>query len=213
MAKKAKLTKEEENAMRIQAMLQGVSFEELAKAAMQDAGADDDIEIEIEDEDKPKKRGGSKRAKSNSGPILTQRFVPELEQFKGLNRGMVMDVNYSQHDIHYKEQLWAIPSRTITYMVEIVRDPKIAKDVADIFSKGAAEERQKAEDGTVRYFRVINHEENVSHKVREIAYVKVEDANGKIKTQVHVNSRVLKENNANPEKVKSNLVKLLKDIA
>lgn len=208
---KVKMTKEEENAMKIQAMLQGISFEELVGASLSsEDDEDDDIEIEIEDE-KPKKKGKGK--KKEDKPVAVQHFVPELEQFSKLNRGLKINVNYHEHDIPYKEQLWHIDARVIEYNIEIVRNPKIAKDVADMFSKGSAEERKKAEDGIVRYFRVINYEENVSHKIREIAYIKVVEVNGKFRTQLYVKSKILKENNANPEKVKTNLNKIIKNIA
>ena len=100
-----------------------------------------------------------------------------------------------------------------TMLPELVKNTKIAKDIADVFSPGSAEERQKAEDGIVRYFRVINYEENVSHKIKEIAYIRVVEDNGKFRTQLYVKSKLLKENNANPEKVKNNINKIIKNIA
>lgn len=208
---KVKMTKEEENAMKIQAMLQGVSFEDLLEANMSAEDDEDDIEIEIEDEKKPKKKG--KKKASEDKPVVVQHLVPELEQFGKLNRGLKLNVNYNEHDIPYKEQLWNIPARTIEYEIELVKNPKIAKDIADVFSHGSAEERQKAEDGIVRYFRVINYEENVSHKIKEIAYIRVVEDNGKFRTQLYVKSKLLKENNANPEKVKNNINKIIKNIA
>lgn len=205
---KVKMTKEEENAMKIQAMLQGISFEDLLEANML-AEDDDDIEIEIEDEEKPKRK--SRKKESKSTPVA-QHFVPELEQFAKLNRGLKLNVNYNEHDIHYKEQLWNIPTRTIEYEIELVRNIKIAKDMANMFNHGSDEERKKAEEGIVRYFKVINHEENVYHKIREIAYIKVVEDNGKFRTQLYVKSKLLKENNANPEKVKNNINKVIKNL-
>lgn len=209
---KVKLTREEENAMRVQAMIQGISFEELLEANMlteDDDDDDDDIEIEIEDEEKPKRK--SRKKESKSTPVA-QHLVPELEQFAKLNRGLKLNVNYNEHDIHYKEQLWNIPTRTIEYEIELVRNIKLAKDMADMFSHGSAEERKKAEEGIVRYFKVINHEENVYHKIKEIAYIKVVEDNGKFRTQLYVKSKLLKENNANPEKVKNNINKVIKNL-
>lgn len=207
---KVKMTKEEENAMKIQAMLQGISFEDLLEANMlAEDDDDDDIEIEIEDEEKPKRK--SRKKESKSTPVA-QHFVPELEQFAKLNRGLKLNVNYNEHDIHYKEQLWNIPTRTIEYEIELVRNIKIAKDMANIFNHGSDEERKKAEEGIVRYFKVINHEENVYHKIREIAYIKVVEDNGKFRTQLYVKSKLLKENNANPEKVKNNINKVIKNL-
>ena len=208
---KVKMTKEEENAMRIQAMLQGLSFDELLAANISSEDVDDDIEIEIEDE-KPKKKGRQKKA-SEDKPVATQHLVPELEQFSKLNRNLKLNITYGEHDIPYKEQLWPIPARVVEYNIEIVKNIKNAKDIADKFGKASAEERKKAEDGTVRYFRVINYEENVSHLIREVAYIKVTEDNGKFRTQLFLKSSVLKENNANPEKVKNNINKVIKAIA
>lgn len=208
---KVKMTKEEENAMRIQAMLQGLSFDELLAANISSEDVDDDIEIEIEDE-KPKKKGRQKKA-SEDKPAATQHLVPELEQFSKLNRNLKLNITYGEHDIPYKEQLWPIPARVVEYNIEIVKNIKNAKDIADKFGKASAEERKKAEDGTVRYFRVINYEENVSHLIREVAYIKVTEDNGKFRTQLFLKSSVLKENNANPEKVKNNINKVIKAIA
>ena len=208
---KVKMTKEEENAMRIQAMLQGLSFDELLAANISSEDVDDDIEIEIEDE-KPKKKGRQKKA-SEDKPAATQHLVPELEQFSKLNRNLKLNITYGEHDIPYKEQLWPIPARVVEYNIEIVKNIKNAKDIADKFGKASAEERKKAEDGTVRYFRVINYEENVSHLIREVAYIKFTEDNGKFRTQLFLKSSVLKENNANPEKVKNNINKVIKAIA
>ena len=207
---KVKMTKEEENAMRIQAMLQGVSFDELLAANISSEDGDDDIEIEIEDE-KPKKKGKKKASEDKPAPV--QHLVPELEQFSKLNKNLKLNITYGEHDIPYKEQLWPIPARVIEYNIELVKNIKNAKDIADKFGKGSEEERQKAADGIVRYFRVVNYEENVSHKIREVAYIKVTEDNGKFRTQLFVKSSVLKENNANPEKVKNNINKVIKSIA
>ena len=98
---KVKMTKEEENAMKIQAMLQGVSFEDLLAANMSVEDDEDDIEIEIEDEEKPKRKG--KKKASEDKPVAVQHLVPELEQFEKLNRGLKLNVNYNEHDIPYKE--------------------------------------------------------------------------------------------------------------
>lgn len=208
---KVKMTKEEENAMKIQAMLQGVSFEELLAANMSVEDDEDDIDIEIEIEEKPKRKG--KKKASEDKPVVVQHLVPELEQFGKLNKDLKLSVSYNEHDIHYKEQLWNIPSRVIEYNIEIVKNTKVAKDIADIFSHGSAEERKKAESGVVRYFRVINYEENVPHKIKEIAYIKVVADNGKFRTQLYVKSKLLKDNNANPERVKSSINKIIKNIA
>lgn len=208
---KVKMTQAEESAMKIQAMIQGVSFEELVSdSLLSDDSDNEDIEIEVEDEKKEKK---TRKKKSEDKPVTVRYLVPELEQFSKLNRDLKISVNYHAHDIPYKEQLWNIPSRIIDYNVEIVKNIKEAKDIADMFSKGTAEEREKAAAGTIRYFKITNWEENVPYKIKVIAYIKVVESSGKFKTQLILKSKLLKENHADPEKVKNTINKILKKLA
>jgi hypothetical protein len=217
-----KMTKEEKAALRVQAMLQGVSFEELVDSlSSEDTEDATDIEI-VTDEDvtETKKKGkGTHKKSAKDVPIgsekqtftTQQHFVPELDKFAKLNRDLKMSVVYSDHDIPYKEQLWAIPARTVDYLLEIVKSPKIASDVAAKFG-GTETDKQKAQDGEVRYFRLINYENNVSYKIKEVGYVKVDVTAQGFRTTVKVMSDVLKENHANPAKVKKNLETLVEGI-
>ena len=207
MAKKQKMkyTQEELNAMKINALLQGLNPEDI-----QNEPVEDDFEIEIEDE-KPKKSSKAKKEEkpSNNGLHL----VPNLDEYSKLNTGLSMNVTFNEHDIPYKEQLWGIPSRTLVYTLELVKQCKKAKDIARDISKNSAEEIKKADLGQVRYFRLVCHDENILNVIREIAYVRVESISGKLKTKIFVNNKLLKENNANPERVKKNLEKLVLTIS
>ena len=216
MAKK--LSKEERAAMQVQAMLQGISLDEmLERVELEDEP--DDIEIVIEDEKKGKKKAKRKTAKEekigSENQVFTtkQSYVPEEECFKRVNRDLHMNVTYDKHDIPYKEQFWPVPERTVEYHLEMINMPKKAKDISDLMNKGSAEERKLAEDGKVRYMMLVNHDENVSHKIREIAYVRVAENNGKLTSSMIVNSRCIKESHGNPERVKKNLKRLLGNIA
>lgn len=214
---KRKMTREEENALRINAMIQGIPFEEMVKSMQAEtesesaAGTESDIEFEDEADEKLKKKATKGRKKSDK-PLTTQQVVPELKQFENINRDMKLNVSFNEHFIPYKEQQWPVPSRTLEYLVEIVSNPKIARDLADLFSKGSAEERVKAENGTARYFKVVNYQDNVSYKIREIAYIKVTEKDGKLHTQLYIKNKLLKENNANPERIKKNLNRIMKDM-
>lgn len=210
---KMKYTKEELNAMRINAMLQGIDPSTITNEPIEDT---EDFEIEIVDEEKPKKK---KKAKSKSLPIgsenqtftTTQQFIEEREEFKGLRTSIDFNITYNEHDIHYKEQYWGIPERTVKYSIELVKIPKVAKDISDLMNNNSPVERDKAEKGLVRYYKVVTYE-NVVHKIKEVGYIKVVNNKGKFAGTVKVLGNILKSSNANPEKVTKNLMKVLNDI-
>jgi hypothetical protein len=216
-----KMTKEEKAALRVQAMLQGISFEELVDSiSSEDVEDTDDIEIVEDDVTETKKKGkGTRKKSSKNVPIgsekqvftTQQQFVPELDKFSKLNRSLKMSILYNDHDIPYKEQLWAIPARTVDYLLEVVKSPKIASDVAVKFG-GTEKDKKKAQDGEVRYLRLINYEDNVSYKIKEVGYVKVDATTQGLRTTIKVMDKTLKENHANPAKVKKNLETLVEEI-
>lgn len=199
--KQFKYTEEEMNAMRIQALLQGI-----------DPSTIQNEEITVEKEKKPaKKRVPKVKDKvigsENQVFTTTQKFVPELECYEKLKPSIPLMVSYHEHDIHYKDQFWNIPQRSVRYEVELVKQPKVAKDIAFMITKNDTEVERAAE-GIVRYYKVVSYE-SILHKIKEIAYVRVEYKNGKFKTDTFVKANLLKESNANPDKVRSNLEKLV----
>ena len=199
--KQFKYTEEEMNAMRIQALLQGI-----------DPSTIQNEEITIEKEKKPAKKRTPKvkdKVIGSENQVFTtsQHFLPELEVYSKLKPSVSMMVSYHEHDIHYKDQFWNIPQRSVKYEVELVRNPKIAKDIALMVTKSESEVTRAAE-GQVRYYKVVSYE-SILHKIKEIAYVRVEYKNGKFITDTFVKAKLLKESNANPDKVRSNLEKLV----
>lgn len=213
MSKKAKYTKEEMNAMRINAMLQGIDPSTL----FNEEEEEDEIEIEIvEDvEEKPKKKKKSSSQEVRVGSenqvfTTTQSFIEERDEFKRLPKSLEVRVNFNEHDIHYKEQFWNIPRRAVVYNVELVKNPKVAADISNIMNNNSVPEKDKARQGLVRYYKVVTYE-NVLSRLREIAYVKVINNNGKLTYQIKVLNQLLKECKANPENVKKAIVNVVKE--
>ena len=209
MAKKKnmKYTEEEMQAMKVMAMLQGVDPSTIQNEEVED------IEIEIEDE-KPKKRKAKAKevtvGSENQVFTTKQRFIEDREEFAKLKKQIDMHINFNEHDIHYKEQYWGIPERTVLYHLELVKLPKVAQDISNLMNDNSLEEREKADKGLVRYYKVVTYE-NVVSKIREIGYVKVENKNGRMSCTIKVLGTTLKQCNANPDRVKKTISRVVKD--
>lgn len=93
--------------------------------------------------------------------------MPDLEKFNKLNRNTTIGVEQYAHDIHYKEQIWGIPKRTIEYRLELVTNKKIATDIAVMFGDKTPEALRDAENGEVRYIRIVSYE-NIPYRSKEI---------------------------------------------
>lgn len=214
MSEQLELTKEEIEAMRVRAMLNGLDTSVLEEALV----SDDDIEIEIEDEEeKPAKkkttRSKSKKETESATPVKKYSpFVEELEQFKYLMPSIPIQVVFDQHDIHYKDQFWGINKRTVNYTLELVKNAKKAKDISDIVNDKSDKERARADKGIVRYYRLVTFEQNVLHKITEIGYVKIVYKDRELKSRTVINDKLLKEVHCDAEKVKKDVVKLIKDM-
>ena len=197
--KKMKYTEEEINAMRINAMLQGLD----PSTIMNEELEEDDIEIEIEDE-KPKKK------KKNSEPLVILPSTIEMKPaFEKLAKGGKLNVTYNGHDIHYKEQLWGIDTRIVEYQIELVNIQKVARDCVEKFHGNSAEFKEKANNGDVRYMKVICYLDNIPYRAREIAWIEIVSVNNKLKSKVHIDKVQLKQNNINPEKLEKSISKEL----
>lgn len=172
------------------------------------ASTTEEVEIEFEDEPKKKEKTATKgrsRAKQPVTPKQPDR-VPDLDVFKALRRNEKLSVQQNQHDIHYKEQIWGIPSRTITYNLEVISNPKVAKDTAILFKLGTPEDLKQAESGEVRYLRIVSYE-NIPYRSREIGYVRVISTGRGLSGQILLKNKEMKENNINPDQVKRRLNK------
>ena len=198
-----KMTKEEMEAMRINAMLNGADLSGVAE------DSDDDIDIEIVEEEKSKKKGRAKQEKKENKPKLE--VVPTLSAYEKI-KSSTLKVTFNKHDIPYKEQLWAIPPRTVEYQVELLKYPKPCSDAAEVFHGKSVEEKEKARSGEVRYFKVVTYD-SVPMQVVTLGYARLSvNNNGNFTFKVKTFDDKIKANNANPEKVKKNIESTMKSI-
>lgn len=193
------------DALRIQQMLMGNISEDM----FSDDEEEEELNIVIED-DKPKKKT-RKKGKKQETSFKKDPVVPELDVFSTLHRRLELDVLYDQHSIPYKEQLWPVPERIITYNVMLTKREVDVKRAARMM-RDSEETINKALRGEVRYYLVVNYAENIPYKVRYIGVIRVEDNNGKFNTKVHVEAKLLNENNSSSERVKKSLTRLTKEL-
>lgn len=219
MGNKVNLTNEEMSAMLVSQMLmksQSGASEETSAEQERQAEIDDMMAaldgLTIEDlaEKKKTKKGGRRKKKAETPKASI--YITEKPEFASLNRDVKMNVTFKQHDILYKEQLWGIDSRSVPYMLEIVKMPKVAKDISDIMNNNSASERALAAEGDVRYIKVVTYEV-VPYRARELAFVRVaSNPQGKLSTKTYVNKNVLKENNVDVDLFEKRLKKAVKQL-
>jgi hypothetical protein len=219
MGNEVNLTNEEMSAMLVSQMLmksQSGASEETSAEQERQAEIDDMMAaldgLTIEDlaEKKKTKKGGRRKKKAETPKASI--YIPEMPEFASLNRDVKMNVTFKQYDIPYKEQLWGIDSRMVTYMLEVVKMPKVAKDISDIMNHNSAYERALAAEGAVRYIKVVTYEV-VPYRARELAFVRVaSNPQGKLTTKTYVNKNVLKENNVDVDLFEKRLKKAVKQL-
>jgi len=107
--------------------------------------------------------------------------IDELPEFVNLPKDMTVTVNFKEHDIPYKDQLWGIPRRTVEYIVELIKYQMGAARAAREF-RGCKDDTDEkdAKTGKVRYYRVVSYLENLPFRDRYIAYIRVINKNNKI---------------------------------
>lgn len=202
------MTKEELEAMRIAALLRGVSPSELSSEAFNNE--DDDFEIEIVDEEKPKKKGKGRAKKKEDVPKKpsTIQFVNGLEK---ADTKVGFSVEFNAHDIHYKEQLWPIPSREVKYNLEVSKWSGYSNHVAkDFIEKGKLkgikleDEKVAISEGRVMYVKITTYE-NVNSCVKDIGHIRIEMVNEKPKMIFDIKKKIIKDNHANVDKVEKNI--------
>ena len=210
MAKKnMKYTKEEIEAMKVQALLSGVD-----PSTIQNEEVDLDTEIdeafeEATESNKKKKKSTAKKKKDE--PLCQQEYLDTLPEYENLKTNLTLHVVFNQHDIHYKEQLWPIPIVNHTYNIELVKIPMVAKRIAGIVSKNNSVEMDKAYKGLVRYFKVACHE-TVPFAGRELGYIRVSVKDGVLVSKAFPLFEQARECHVNPEKLKKDLNKKAMDI-
>lgn len=211
------LTNEEMSAMLVSQLLMK-SKEDEKEAEEQERQAEIDnmmdalagLNLEDIEEKKPAKRGGRRKKKAETPKASI--YIPEMPEFASLNRDVKMNVTFKQHDIPYKEQLWGIDSRMVPYMLEVVKMPKVAKDISDIMNNNSVSERALAAEGDVRYIKVVTYEV-VPYRARELAFIRVaSNPQGKLSTKTYVLKDVLKENNVDIDLFEKRLEKAVKQL-
>lgn len=199
------LTKEAKSALEIQAMLNGVTLEDIANEMF-----DEEEEIIIEDEE-PKKKKSKKTKKEEEPKPVTLNNVDELDMFKKLHNSKPVTVAFNGHEVEYKNQMWPIPAREVQYKTEVIKNRKSAKDIAELFAPKSEEDKQKASDGTVRYIKLTTYTEAINFRIRNAGYAKVWDDNGKLRFKILMNKE-LKDRNVNVESVKRDFKDVLNEI-
>lgn len=192
------------SAMNLYARLQGIDTNTI------NSNTEVEVEVEVDFENENKKKRKTVKKKSVEQPKRDYR-VPDLEKFSKLRRDITIEVQQVSHDIHYKEQIWGIPSRMITYNLEVISNQKNAKDIAIMFKNDTAQDMKNAETGEVRYIRVVSYE-NIPYRSREIAYIRVTENNGVLYGHIILKKKQMKENNIDSEKVKKQLNKVMGEL-
>lgn len=200
--KKMKYTKEELEAMKVQALLSGID-----PSTIQNEEVDLDTEIDeaFEEATSTKKKKVSTKKKKEE-PVFKENVIPTLSNYEKLRTNLTMNVKFDRHDIPYKEQLWGIPVVDRKYNIELIKIPIVAKKAAEIASNGNKEEMEKAYKGLVRYFKVICYD-TVPFKAKELGYIRVSVKDGKLVSKALPFIKEAKENHVNIDKFKKDLNK------
>ena len=207
MSETLKMTESELDAMRVNALINGTDLSNMS--------INDDFDIDIID-DKPKKKT---RAKKQAQAPKKMDEIPLLDKYRKLKNGRI-NVKFNQHDIHYKDQLWDIPPRTVEYQIELVKIPKIAADISQkfytksikVFDKANAGAAAKARAGEVRYYAVRTYESVLSSLVT-IAYAKVNtNDKGNFEHRLCIEKEALSKSNANVNKFTKSLDNTMKSL-
>lgn len=208
-----KMTKEEKAALEVQAMLQGVTVDELLGISA-DTEEEDEIDTMLdkaadEIEKKPKKKT------SKPDDIMVERpkkvedkitIKPEFSKFKESDE---VNVTFNYHEIPYKEQLWPVPSRVVAYEVELVTKPMVAKNISYEVNGSSEDEANKAYNGDTMYYRIVTYE-NVKSNVRVIGYIKLfTDGSNKVKSRLVTNKSWMKKVNINIDKFAKEIQKVI----
>ena len=201
------ITKEVSDALKIQAMMQGMTIEDLARQMFDE----EEIIIEVDDDTKKeKKKSTSKKSEQkNKKPEII--YIEEKEQFSCLKVPKAVDVVFNGHNIEYKNQLWDISVRKVEYHTEVVKIPKRAKDLAEMFTPNSEEEKNRAANGDVRYIKLTSYSEALDFRIRDAGYAKVWENNGKLRFKIMLNKE-LKNHRANVDSVRKDFEDAMREL-
>lgn len=148
-----------------------------------------------------KARKPKPKANKENKPKSKMDTVPELKIFQYLRRDLEVKVDFFQHDIKYKNQLWGVNGREVMYKLELVKGAKEAKDICSKFVQQLSEEskqleKERATAGKVRYYKLVSFADNIPYRAKELAYIRVYPSkDGTMKTKTMLLSKVCADNN------------------
>lgn len=99
-------------------------------------------------------------------------------KFAKLAERSEVNIRFNEHSIHYKEQDWPIPERTVVYNIKLIKSRGMAKNISEKIYGPGAEENGDAFAGITRYYEVLTYE-NVNNDAKTLAYVQVLSNDGK----------------------------------
>lgn len=204
------LTKEEMDAVQVRAMLKGVEVEAQIASEMGLIGYDFSVEV-LNKKGRKKSTSGSTKGtrKPKEEPKPKKMDLIEMkDEFSKLPVKIEFEVYFKKHDIHYKDQFWGINERTVPYVLELIKQPKPAKDASDFINGDSYEKRVRAAEGDDRYYKVVSYA-NIPYKVSSLGYIKVTFKDGELKSVTKLKMAEIKECNADPEAVKKDVVRAI----
>jgi len=204
------ITKEQNEALKVQAMLQGLTVEELAKSMFESDDEDDDIVI-IEDE-KPEKKTKKSTKKADVAKSIGFTNIEDKEPYTKLaNSKHTIPIVFNGYNIDYKNQLWDVPTRTVEYTTELIKSAKRARDIAELFTPNSEQEKKAAYDGDVRYIKLTSYSESIDFRVRDAGYAKVWENNGKLKFKIII-CKELKNHRTNVDNIRRDFEDVMREI-
>jgi hypothetical protein len=197
------LSKQEEGALRVQAMTCGISFDEMVRAIYGEG-----VQV-VSGKQGRKPMSGSKESSDNSIPVasyLTEK-IEYNKMYESLPKSEEIIVQFNEHELEYKLQQWKIPKRSVKYNIKKVDNKNSARKIAN--SVKDSNEIEKACNGNLVYYEVISYEEALSFELRTIALIRVEKCNNETNVAYNINKSVLKKHNCNEAKFENELKKIV----
>lgn len=153
---------------------------------------------------------GTNANRTGKGMGVKFETVPPFKYAKLLNL-FKMNIVFDKHEIHYKEQLWPVPLRTVEYMVELVRNPMEAYRLCEDFMKDK-EVSDKAKKGEIATY-VIRTREEVKFVATTMGVITIRNTkNNKLEASVGLNRKAISECCVNGDKIKQNAIRVANSI-
>lgn len=167
-----------------------------------------DAVLEAKDEKPARKKKSSGGIKTTVGKGMGEKpnYLPDWDKAE-LPKSTTIDIFFPGHDIHYKEQLWPVPDRTITYTVELAKFAQAAYNCCE--SAGLSKDVcNKAKSGEIRVYDIKTFED-CKIEVKSLGCITVESRNGKIVKTLHLNEKGIKCTSLDINRVNKKLTELM----